>query len=312
MRRKVLYEMICVLSCGGNILILLISFVLALMNQFNSSILDYGLLNLQLKEENEIYAFNNQILNATVQNLDEQIIELQRTEVELRSSVEEYQAANHQLKHQLSELEELRDNLNDTVMDLSVSIDNFKAENDRMLEINKELNTVLSFINATFEDTEQTYEELISALDETIIQSRVLAEEGLKNRMKTEANGWECGLSIAFGSEAFIQDTNLPIGSENYVFVIDYIESKVLADLCIDTTNFEFFVTNEILGDGLVVSDASITDLTLGLNVLANRAFQHYFPTDNNGLADEDWVLANYDCENLKNEQKYNYDPSTF
>jgi hypothetical protein len=279
---------------------------------FNSTILAYKLLNNQLKEENEIYALNNKNLEDTIENLDDQIVELQKTEVDLRSSVEEYQGANQQLELKLLALEQLRDNLNDTVLDLTVAINDFKAENDRMLEINKELNTVLSFINETFEDTEQTYEELISALDETIVQSRVLAEEGLKSRMKTEANGWECGLSIAFASESFIKDTTLPIGTEYYLFVIDYIESKVLADLCIDTTNFELFITKEILGGGLVVSDASITDLTLGLNVLANQAFQYYFPTGNGGLSDEDWVLANYDCENLKNEQKFTYDPSTF
>ena len=279
-----------------------------LIESFNASIKEYKLMNKQLQEENDQYELNNRNLNKTIQNLDYQIVNLLQTEIELRASILEYQGTNEQLQFEIAELEAVRESLNNSVLDLNVAVDNFKAENDRMVEINRELNTILSFINSTFEDTEQTYEELISALDETIIQSRVLAEEGLKNRMRTEANGWECGLSIAFGMEPFIEDTTLPIGSDSYPFVIDYIESKVLADLCIDTANFEFFLSKEILEESSEVSDASVSDLTLGLNFISNQAFQYYFMGMKGGLTDEDWILANYDCDNLQNEQKFRYE----
>jgi len=169
------------------------------------------------------------------------------------------------------------------------------------MDLNGNLSIIADFISDEAMLIQQSYEELVSFLATTITVKRSLARVGLKDRMDAEIAGLECGLLVAFGAEPFIQDMTLLIGPSLYEHVIDYVDLKLFKDLCIDTENFEVFLSSEILPPGSDKHAINVQDFVRGINLYTSKVMLYYFYGSN----DLDWDGANYDCNYLPDGQEF-------
>ena len=125
--------------------------------------------------------------------------------------------------------------------------------------------------------------------------------EALQNTYHQRVANWDCALRDQFALEAFASDDNLAIPSDVINDVMDYVDERVLSDLCLDMDDFQNF-----LSDRYGNEDITTNRLVTSVQRYTWSALDYYFPEDGEtGLTDEDWATADYECGNLATEQKY-------
>eukprot|EP00521_Asterionellopsis_glacialis_P020755 CAMPEP_0195319662 /NCGR_PEP_ID=MMETSP0708-20121125/5640_1 /TAXON_ID=33640 /ORGANISM="Asterionellopsis glacialis, Strain CCMP134" /LENGTH=447 /DNA_ID=CAMNT_0040385921 /DNA_START=1160 /DNA_END=2506 /DNA_ORIENTATION=- len=117
-------------------------------------------------------------------------------------------------------------------------------------------------------------------------------------------DNWECKYNDAFRNTHFMRDENkIPIGSKWYAKVSDYTKERVLDDLCLKSDDFDLFLGELIFNVSEVPVKIVSSDYKRGMDVYLQRAFMHYFGGD--GLTSQDWYDAEFDCELLPEELKF-------
>ena len=222
----------------------------------------------------------------------------------MNSTLEQYQVIARALDVDLLEFGSTAEDLNMTVQALDEAIDRLIQQNEEFSELNEDLQTIAVFLEGSVQGVDQSYEDLGKELADTIVKKRALAETGLKDRMRAEMAGWECGLNTAFGYLPFGNDENIAIGNSHYGDVMDYIDQKILSDMCIDRINLDLYLKNEILTPGYNSWDINMKDLTFGVNAYVGEVFNYYFPDlgENGGIESAQWDAADYDCNNLSED----------
>lgn len=273
-----------------------------MVTELNSANEEFNNLNQNLERENLRYIDYNRELNETVKELVEELDSAVISQQTLKDSIDDYIVIKQTLEQEVSMLSNTAGNLNSQVEELNEAIEEFKDENTK-------LRTIVSFLEDEANGVQQSYDELADALADTIIRKRALVRIALEERMKAELAGWECGLLTAFDTHQFAQNVNLPIGNSHYVDVIAYVNDKLLSDFCIETGKFESYLKDEIITDGASIWTINLKDLTRGVNIYSSEVLNYYFPDegDANGLDGETWEIANYDCSNLSQEDRYTY-----
>jgi hypothetical protein len=273
-----------------------------LVTELNSANEEFNNLNQNLERENLRYIDYNRELNETVKELVKELDSAVISQQTLKDSIDDYIVIKQTLEQEVSMLSNTAGNLNSQVEELNEAIEEFKDENTK-------LRTIVSFLEDEANGVQQSYDELADALADTIIRKRALVRIALEERMKAELAGWECGLLTAFDTHQFAQNVNLPIGNSHYVDVIAYVNDKLLSDFCIETGKFESYLKDEIITDGASIWTINLKDLTRGVNIYSSEVLDYYFPDegDTNGLDGETWEIANYDCSNLSQEDRYTY-----
>lgn len=273
-----------------------------MVTELNSANEEFNNLNQNLERENLRYIDYNRELNETVKELVKELDSAVISQQTLKDSIDDYIVIKQTLEQEVSMLSNTAGNLNSQVEELNEAIEEFKDENTK-------LRTIVSFLEDEANGVQQSYDELADALADTIIRKRALVRIALEERMKAELAGWECGLLTAFDTHQFAQNVNLPIGNSHYVDVIAYVNDKLLSDFCIETGKFESYLKDEIITDGASIWTINLKDLTRGVNIYSSEVLDYYFPDegDTNGLDGETWEIANYDCSNLSQEDRYTY-----
>jgi hypothetical protein len=236
------------------------------------------------------------------------LTEVTESETNLAKTVEEFTTMASILESEILILTNQSGDLNDTVAELSQAVTVFEVENQQLSELNDDLGLIVSFLETEANSVQTSYSELAQQLADTILYKQVLAEIGLKERMKADIAGWECGLLTAFANQDFSEDQELPIGYSNYDYVMNYISDSLLSDLCIERGNLELYLRSEIVPNAEYLWEINMQDLTFGINIYSAIVLKHYFPDENDpGVEDAAWNAANYDCKNLDFADKYFY-----
>ena len=268
------------------------------------------LANEQLKER----AFKLELLNS---NLANQTLALNTTNIELTARVENLTAVNDGLEEANAALtnqtDELQTTLNElvlefnaaykTVVELQDETAMLQEENNRLDNLTESLGTILSFLEETNQNANVTVEQLAGQLEEQITNNRVLVLENLQNTLTQRTQTWNCDYINAFSGASFVQDYTVPIESGSYDAVMDYVESRVLNDLCLDRADFELYLSINFMpnGDGLTSNE-----LISGVSMYSTAALDHYFPDSGEaGVTPEEWAEAEYDCANIPPERQY-------
>ncbi len=276
--------------------------LIELIKQFDDANEELKSLNAELEHENMRYISYTEDLNRTVEELVKDLAASTATRQALSESLDEYIEIKDNLEEELVILYDTTGDLNSTVQELRVAIEEFQEENERF-------RTIVSFLEEEADGVQHSYDELAQALADTILRKSTLAEIGVKERMKAELAGWECGLRTAFGNQQFTENVNLPIGYVYYDDVIKYVDNRLFDDFCVNSFEFEQFLKENIIDEGDSVWTINLSDFTRGVNIYISGALNYYFPDehDTNGLDNEVWDEANYQCSNLSQDQRYNY-----
>jgi hypothetical protein len=276
----------------------------ALNVALNTTLDNYRFLNLQLHQENNHYKNLNNQLNQTVLMFSSEVSSLQDVRDNLTSSISSFQYLTSILRFEVGSISQKNIELNQTIAALQDVKETLEVNNEYYRQLNANLSTVVSFLNATSNFIGGTYDSIVSYLSSTIIVNRNLVLNQLYLTMRQIVNNWRCGIKDTF-LEAWVDDTNTPIGIDSYLDVLNFINTTVFSQLCISLSDFELFLGNKYASLA-APSDISLSQLSSGLNVYTTAAFKYYFPGEGQkGLIAASWDQANFKCTNLPSSLRF-------
>lgn len=272
----------------------------------NATIEEYKEQNEILKTENGKFEEYTKTLNNTVDTLVAELAKSVEAEQQLRNTVQDYEELKQTLNAEILHLVNHTNDLNETVMELNHATALYEEQNQKLSSLNEDLNSVVGFLQVEVDGVHSSYESLVGTLADTILRKEVLAEIALKERIRKDISGWECGFTAAFANEDFGKDGEVAIGYSSYDTVMNYINDRILSDVCVQRGNFELYLSSEILLPGQKKWEINRNDLVNGVNLYLTEVLNHYFPGE--GGSDKiDWNTADYDCRNLAYEDRFSF-----
>lgn len=279
--------------------------------QLNTSITELQGQNEQLAEANEQFRSLNAQLNVTNAELSAEVDSLGEINSNLTDTNELLSDQNERLVDETAFLRNLTTELNNTVVELGNQISGLEVENDELQALVNDLSTIVSFLEEAAANGDETFEELAALLAEQIEASRALLLGVVQNTYIQTLTAWDCNLFDTFAGEPFIDDLDSPIGGSSYPSVIVEVNDLALVPLCLDLADFELFLDSEIVQTGVLPPvDVTMNKLVSGVNMYTTAALDYYFPDANDppgGLTQEDWVVAEYDCQKLTDDLKFTF-----
>ena len=275
-----------------------------LNGELSDSIQDLQEQNELLEEQVEIYTGLNQQLNATAQDLEDQVDRLEEQVNDLTDQNDRLEELVDSFTEETDRLQALSEVLQDNVDRLEGRISELASENDRLQTVVTDLQTVVSFLDETTDALDQTFDDVAAFLAEQINTNRMITMETLQNTYQQRLSNWDCALKDQFATESFAEDGDVAIPSNRYQEVIDYVEERVLSELCLDTNDFEQYLDDRYGGQ-----DITINRMVSGVQRYTMTALDYYFPESGEvGLSPFDWADATYQCDNLSNNKKFSMD----
>jgi predicted nucleic acid-binding Zn-ribbon protein len=272
-----------------------------LNNQLNDTIAELKGQNEFLEGQVDKFEELNKGLNATVDRLEGEVDRLEGEVTDLTEQNDRLEELVGSLSDETDKLSELTDLLQDNVGKLENKISELETENDRLEKNIDDLETVASFLDEVAGNIDQTYEQVSVFLAEQIKTNRFLVTESLENTFHQRVANWDCALRDQYALEPFANDDNIAIPENRITGVLEYVDERVLSDLCLDKGDF-----NSFLEDEYTLNDVTIARLVTAVQKYTWDALDYYFPEEGEtGLSDEDWADAKYDCGNLAVDQKY-------
>ena len=255
-----------------------------------------------LTDQNSIFEAMNQDLNATVSRLS--------GEVELiRGTLSDLAHENESLGNLTSSLQQLVDNLenvssdqNTTLSEMKVVIVDFQRENDRLRLWNDDLLTMISFINGTSLSLDSSFKQMTDYLTEQITVNEILVLRSLESFFRNQIASWDCDYRDIFAGENFAQDFGAEISPELEPSILEYVNDRVLSELCLDLKDFQMALKDESMGGSL-----TSWKLLRVVSAYTEAALDFYFPPGDadHGLGPTDWSAASFKCAHL--ETKFGY-----
>lgn len=272
--------------------------------QLDDSVDQLRLINELLEERNTEYASLNGDLNITTLQLGLQIDRLEGIAGNLTASNRELRELNSELSDETTKLADIKDNLNDTVTLLGEEVNNLSVENARLASLNGALTLLASFLNETAVGIQGTYEDITNFLTEQITAYRVLALETLQNLYMQKVSRWDCDFFQYFMTKPFATDHSQSIGEDDYLNVLEYVDERILSELCLDPEDFELYLEARFASPQQITTNQLVSTVSS----YTSDALQFYFPSgDSTGLSSLDWTEAGFSCGNLLLEQRYRY-----
>jgi len=273
-----------------------------LNNQLNDTIAELKEQNLFLEEQVDIFTGLNQDLNATVIDLTKEVDRLEGQVSNFTAENDRLEKLVDSLTDETNTLKELSDVLQTNVDRLEGDIASLERENNRLDTAINDLKTVIEFWDDVSGNFDETYEEMAAFLASQIETNRLMVLEALENTYHQRVAGWDCALRDQFAMEAFANNDDEPIPADRFGDVMEYVDERVLSDLCLDKSNFEDYLEGRYTG----MNDMTVRRLVTSVQSYTWSAIDHYFPEKGEiGLSPEDWAAADYDCGKLTAAQKY-------
>lgn len=93
----------------------------------------------------------------------------------------------------------------------------------------------------------------------------------------------------------------MEIPGNRYNDVIDFVDERVLTELCLNRQDFVTFFEQRYIGQ-----DLTVNGLVASVQRYTFDALEFYFPEEGEqGLSESEWASASYNCENLPQDLKY-------
>lgn len=202
-------------------------------------------------------------------------------------------------------MERVNDELEENVADLQDEVTQFSGKVDELQKFNDELENIVSFVNETGSFLDETMDSVTEYLSEQIVAYRSVATETLQNTFIQRAALWDCAYRDHFGDDIFAANDKLPIPANKFDDVLNYVDDRVLDELCLSLEDFEDFL--EIKFDDPIYTTNHIV---AGIASYAYLAFDYYFPDsgETGGLSETDWAMAGYNCERLPVSKLFRHD----
>jgi len=278
--------------------------------KLNLTTIEFAFLTVQLNDTVfDLRDVNGDLDESTLQ-LVSQVLSLQRFNSNLTDTLEGYTIVTQNLNEDIGTLAELNKDLDFTVEKFYAEINVLADENQRLETVLQDLTTVVSFFNDTSTELGGTLDEVADFLAEQVNATRVLLIENMYNSFQQRVTNWDCGLRSRFVSEEFANSDFTPIGQAKYVDVIDFLDFRVLSQMCIDRNDFEAFLANDVLSASIPAVDATVNDLNEAVAEYTLDTLEYYFSNDSDGqigLSITDWVDAEFKCTNLPLDKRYSY-----
>jgi len=233
----------------------------------------------RLEEQNEAFALTNDKLNKTAQRYEELNDELHQNNLRL----------------------------NDTISGLEGQVGVLSNENDRYERLNQDLASIVTFLNETAVAMDATAEALVDFVAQQIDVYRILVVESIHNTYRQRIATWDCDFYNVFRANEFARNFTMPIGAEMFPLVMDYVDERVLTELCLDREDLELQLKT-LVGQNRSLASISIDQLIAGIQVYTEAAIDYYFPDADDepgGLTPLDWATAGYSCEGLPIELQF-------
>ena len=257
--------------------------------------------NGDLAEQNEIFAGINQDLNATTLELEGQIDRLEGEVDDLTNQTSYLESVVDDLQNETTTLQDTNGQLEDLIEKLETEVDRLENKTEEFSNLNNGLSTIASFLNETAGEFDENYEDLTVHLAEQIEAYRAVAVETLHNTYIQRVSLWDCAYREHFGDHDFASDGGLEIPDDMFGEVMDYINERVLKELCLTKNDFDHYLS-EYFDDPIFTSNHFVS----GINAYSLLALNYYFPDSGEvGLSAEDWSIAGFSCERLPNDKKY-------
>jgi len=301
----------------------------------NQSIILFQAENEQLNESNIFYQEQNEQLNEsliiandlvielneTAEDLDNELQNITQINEELNESLEMALGLSADLNEKISNLTDVNEALNATNQVLAAQVANLTAVNEELNGLLDELRDIFQFLNETSGGFNDTLREIASELADQVLENRVIL---LKRTQQTYEQfripvKFECSYGNRFGNQLpWGIDWALPIESSggDYDVVIAFADEQVLSEVCANLTDFELFLsTDDEVGyqpSGVMPPrDISSNQLLGGQMKYTAALMDYYFPNPGeDGLTLDDWIVANYTCDNLPPDQRFVYGAS--
>eukprot|EP00526_Cylindrotheca_closterium_P011672 CAMPEP_0113615586 /NCGR_PEP_ID=MMETSP0017_2-20120614/7782_1 /TAXON_ID=2856 /ORGANISM="Cylindrotheca closterium" /LENGTH=484 /DNA_ID=CAMNT_0000524837 /DNA_START=49 /DNA_END=1503 /DNA_ORIENTATION=+ /assembly_acc=CAM_ASM_000147 len=272
-----------------------------LNDQLSDTVEELKQQNQFLKEQVDTFADLNQDLNSTVIDLKEEVDRLEGQVTNFTKENDRLEDLVSSLSNETDTLTDLSNVLQENVDRLKGEVGSLKTENGRLESSIEDLKTVIGFWDDVMGNVDNTYEEMTAFLAQQITTNRNLVLEALENTYHQRVADWDCGLRAQYALEPFAQDDSITIPSDKYNSVIDFVDGRVLSDLCLSRSNFESYLTGRYPSGGI-----SVDRLVTSVRRYTWDAIDHYFPEKGEeGLTKENWAMANFTCNKLMPSQKY-------
>ena len=265
-----------------------------LNHEFNTTLSELQLVNAEL--ESQVWSLKQEVgrLGGLVDQLGDLNDQYSEINDDLNNTILELQYANADLKTTAENLSESVGSLNSTVTVLEQHNQALQEENKRYSDLNTELRTIASYLNETANDLDEGYGQLVTQLAQQITGNRVLVLQSLRSLYMQRISYWDCSFRDVFRGETFVLNEDILIGGA-LPEVLEYIEDRVLSELCLNATDFELYLDSRY-GLNLV----SANQLYQSVATYSSRAMSFYFPDEGEvGLTPEDWARAGYECSGV-------------
>jgi hypothetical protein len=149
----------------------------------------------------------------------------------------------------------------------------------------------------------------------------VLQQQEVRGR--TMVQNWDCDYRDVFRLQTFGNDFNLVIPTTSMPDVFDYVDTRILSVLCLDSTDFESYLRGIYPPPSAGTDTVVITtfELIRGVQLYTDLALQYMFSiaaVDDSGeaatdpvaqrqssLSLEEWKDANFQCDRLQRPFQY-------
>jgi len=301
----------------------------------NQSVVIFQAENEKLNESNMLFQEQNEQLTESLTEANDLIIELNETIDELSITVENITQINEDLNisledalelnadldEQVNNLTDANEALNATNQDLAEQIANLTAENKELEALLDDLRDLMQWLNETSGDFNESLQEIADELAAQVQENREILlthtqQTYSEYRSPTDFN---CAYGNRFGNQLpWGTEFSLPIepNGGDYDVVIAYSDVMVLSPVCANLTDFELFLsTDDEVGyqpSGVMPPrDISSNQLLGGQMKYTAALMDYYFPNPGeDGLTLDDWIVANYTCDNLPPDQRFVYGAS--
>jgi exonuclease VII small subunit len=247
-------------------------------------------------------------LEAHVQELETQVTRLEGAVDDLHVENDRYTTLNEELNGSVMELsainmqfQQLNEQLNQSNIELERLSGVLGNQTAEYASHNEDLRSLVGFLNSTGTELGQSVELLISYLDDRVQFYQSSSLRTLELDYRVLMRSWDCDFREFFLGDDFTVNAAVAVGATRYPAVRNYVQDRILDDLCLDATDWEVFMELVIVQGQ--VEDVTTTQLVRGVQNYTAQALQFYFPRDDNvtvpTLEWSDWSEADYQCANL-------------
>ena len=199
-----------------------------------------------------------------------------------------------------------RQELTTQVAVLTTQVSGLQGTVQNLTTLNSNLESIFLYLNESALDLDETVDELASFLAEQIGANRALVLQNLQTSYQSTLSLWDCTFFDVYRTSSFVNDVNSPIGSANISSVLGHVDEQVLTELCLDELNFELYLESTYNGGD--IGALTVTQLTQGVAVYGGLAVDYMFPDmddEGDGLTQEEWAFARYDCSGLERPYRW-------